>query len=430
MSAAGDGTEPTYLHRCGRAFDPLSPELLAHFWETLAQMRDECPALRSDVRNGAVFVTRYDDVAATLRDWRTYTSTKGMVLVPFPNPDFKILPSETDPPLHQQFRRWLNPYFTVKAIAALEYDLRRIVIETLDSFTETGTCDLVTDFASVIPGRVIYETFYGAPPGDLPQVLEWMHAIAHVPLESVKATEEMSRWAARLLEARVAEPLGEQDVVATIGTMQFEGYELTLKERVQLLTTLIFASLDTGEVALANIGARLATSPDSQRRLRYADRETILLAVEEFLRIDPPATALARTATVDTAIAGEVVREGEQVAVYLASANRDPRRFERPDEFDLDRAENTHLAFGWGVHRCLGRQLALLELAVSLEEVVRRMPHLRVAPGREIVFRQGLNRYPHQVPVVFTPTPAERGRFADSGGLQQHGAAAPTPGGF
>jgi cytochrome P450 len=397
----------SYLDKCGRSFDPISPDLTADLWGTLAEMRDRCPVLRSDARGGFAAVTRYHDVVAVAKDWETFSSAGGILPVPLPNPDFKLIPPETDPPLHRQYRRELDPFFTPAAIAAFEDRLREIVIETLDKFTPEGRCEFINDFAAVIPGRVVYDAFYGAPAEDLPDVLRWMHAMSKEPLESVPASRALSAWARNLLEERTASPQGDDDIVARIGTMRFDGYDLSDEERVNVLTTLIFASLDTGEVALATIAARLAENPDVAERLRHADRPAVVRAVEEFLRIDPPATAMARTVTRDTEVAGEQLRAGEKVVFYIASANRDGTKFDHPDNLDIARKPNPHLAFGWGPHMCIGRQLAILELAVSVEEIVRRMPDLAIAPGDEVVFRQGLNRAPQRVPLVFTPTPAE-----------------------
>jgi cytochrome P450 len=407
MDSSAD-TQSSYLDVCGQNFDPLNPMLTADLTRTLREMRERCPALRSEAHGGFVAVTRYDDITRIFRDWETFSSARGMLPVPPPNPEFRLIPPETDPPLHREYRNLLNPFFTAAAVARLEDRLREIVIETLDQFTASGKCEFVSQFANVIPGRVIYDAFYEAPAEDLPRVLHWIHAISKDPMESVVATREYMDWARKLLAERSASPRGEHDIIAHIGKGQLTTHELSDEERAQLLSTLIFASLDTGEVALSTAAFHLAANPGIAAKLRAAPRRAVLKAVEEFLRFDPPAVAMARTTTREVEIAGEQIAAGEKVTVYLAAANRDPAMFDDPDSINIERDANPHLSFGWGPHRCVGRPLALLELAVSLEQVLRRMPDLRIEPGAEVTYRQGLNRYPETVPLVFTPTAPER----------------------
>lgn len=396
----------SYLDDCGGSFDPLSEKLEDSFWETLNDMRERCPVLRSDVGEGFVALSRYEDVAQAAIDTKRFSSAVKGTLPVRPAADFNFVPAELDPPLHLHYRRFLNPYFTKEAAAKSEDQIRKIVIEIMDGFTEDGSCEFKSQFASVLPGRVVYEGVYDAPAEDYDKVLGWIHQFATDPANSGEAIDALVEWGGPVLAAR-ADSDDPEDFVAYVANAEIDGRRLTTKEQVELLITMIIGGLDTGESSVSAAIGYLAGHPELVERMRQG-REVIERAVDELLRIDPPAILFMRTAMEDVEYHGETIKAGERVMLYWAAANRDPAKYSAPDEFDIDTKKPAHLSFGWGPHLCIGRHIARLQLVVTIEEVMRRMPDLRLAPHEKLRYRSGVVRFPETVHVEFTPTPAER----------------------
>jgi cytochrome P450 len=203
-------------------------------------------------------------------------------------------------------------------------------------------------------------------------------------------------------EDRQANP--RSDIPSVVLTIEVEGRPISQMEFLCMMNMLFVAGLDTTSNAGAYMFEELARRPDVRRRL-LDDPNLIPAAIEEFLRYVTPLPALARTTTQDVPVGDATIPAGERVLLHWMGANHDPAEFPDPDEFVIDRAPNRHFAFGAGVHRCLGSNLARLELRIVLEEVLRRMPDYRIAEGASVERYPGVTRGISSLPVTFTPGP-------------------------
>lgn len=400
-AAAAGAADPLSDEWCARHFDHISPELALHLHETLATMRADHPVTRSEEHGGFWVVTRYEDVLKVAQDWRTFSSARG-VSVPDTKMVVKAIPEHLDPPLHREYKRLINAWFTPAAVAPYEEPTRALVNHLIDGFVEAGECDFMADFARPFPGLAFFDLVLNAPSDRLAEINE-MATSASVPTnpDRGKAWQGMYAWISEFIETRRREgPRG--DVVDAVIAAEIEGKPITDEDIIGVIQLLILGGLDTTAGALGQIMIRFCHEPEIPALLR-SEPERIHDAVEELLRLEPPFIAIARTATTDVEIDGHHIKEGDKVLIYWASANRDEAEFRCPAHFDLERSSNRHLAFGVGPHRCAGSNLARLNLRVALEEVVRRLDEIRLPDGAEpIHFHSVLNRAPLTVPITFT----------------------------
>jgi cytochrome P450 len=384
-------------------FDHLSPELARELHPTLARARSLCPVAHSDAYGGFWVATRYEDVLRIAQDWKTFSSELG-ITVPYQPPptSMKILPVAVDPPLHRAFKRLVNAYFTPARVGPWEEPTRRLVGELIDGFIERGECDFMTELARPLPGLAFFDLALHAPADDLEQVNSWatMASLPHLD-ESRDALMALAGWIGKLVERRRGDgPRG--DVIDAVMNADIEGRPISPEEIIGTIQLLILGGLETTAGVLGAAMIRFCEQPEIPALLR-ARPELIPSAVEELLRLDGSFICIGRTARHDTAIDGHQVSEGERVIVYWASANRDEAEFPDPDAFDLDRARNRHVAFGAGPHRCVGSNLARMNLRIAFDEIVRRLTDVRLRPGADIGYHSTFNRAPLSVPITFTP---------------------------
>lgn len=398
------GPEPLTAEWRARHFDHLSPELAQHLHETLADLRAEHPVAWSEEHGGFWVVTRYEDVLAVAQDWRTFSSAHG-VSIPATASTVKAIPEHVDPPLHREYRRVINPYFTPQAVARLEAPTRALVTELIDRFVEAGECDLMADFARPFPGLAFFDLVLDAPSDDVDELnATTLAATNPANPDRADAWKALNAWIDDFVAQRRAKPRRD-DVVDAILHAEIEGRPITDTEVVGMVQLLILGGLDTTAGALGQFVLRFIREPEIVGRLR-AEPEHLPTFVEELLRLEGPFIAIARTATRDTELGGQRIRAGDKVLIYWASANRDEDEFPCPHAFDPDRERNRHLAFGAGPHRCAGSNLARMNLRLAVEQIVERLHDLRLRPGAEpLPFHSVLNRMPLTVPITFTPGP-------------------------
>jgi cytochrome P450 len=383
-------------------FDHLSPALARDFHPTLARARSLCPVARSDAHeNGFWVLTRYEDVLKVAQDWQTFSSELG-ITVPSPPVMHKIYPVNVDPPLQRIFKRLVNAHFTPAKIGPWEPGTRAIVSSLIDGFIERGSCDFMAEFARPFPGMAFFELALHAPAEDLAQVNDWA-TLASVSDQAVSrdAVMKLAGWIAKFIEQRRADgPRG--DVVDAVMNAEIEGRPITPQEIIGTIHLLIQGGLETTAGVLGAAMIRFCSDPSIPALLR--DRpELIPEAVEELLRLDGSFICIGRTARHDAVIDGHKVAAGERVIMYWASANRDAAEFDHPDDFIVDREQNRHIAFGAGPHRCVGSNLARMNLRIALEELTRRLIDVKLAPGADIDFHSTFNRAPLSVPITFEP---------------------------
>ena len=392
-------------------FDHLSPVFARDFHPTLARARSLCPVARSDAYEGGFWVlTRYEDVLRVAQDWETFSSELG-ITVPYqpPSTPMKILPVAVDPPLQRTFKRLVNAHFTPAKVGPWEEPTRALVNQLIDGFAERGECEFMTEFARPLPGLAFFSLALHAPTGELAQVNDWatLASLTHRE-ESHDALMKLAGWIAKFVEQRRGDgPRG--DVVDAVMNAEIEGRPITPQEVVGTIHLLILGGLETTAGVLGAAMMRFCEQPEIPALLR-ARPELIPQAVEELLRLDGSFICIGRTARHDTEIDGHQVKAGERVLMYWASANRDEAEFTAPDTFDAGRERNRHIAFGAGPHRCVGSNLARMNLRVALGELVRRLEDVKLQPGADIDFHSTFNRAPLSVPITFTPSaPPRRG---------------------
>jgi cytochrome P450 len=382
-------------------FDPHSPALGQDLHATLARSRSVCPVAHSDQHDGFWVATRYEDILRVAQDWRTFSSALG-ITVPNQQTSVKILPVTIDPPLQREFRQLTNPYFRPSVVSQWEKPTRELVNRLIDGFIEDGTCDFMSAFARPLPGGAFFELALHAPAEDLAEVNR-LAMLASQPYKegSGESHLKLAGWIAGFVAKRRAEgPRG--DVVDAVLSAQIEGRPISDAEAIGTIHLLILGGLDTTAGVLGMTMLRFCADPELPARLR-ADPELIPAALEELLRLDNSFICVARTATQDAEVGGRQIKAGEQVLMYWASGNRDEAEFPDPESFRLDRESNRHIAFGAGPHRCAGSNLARMNLRIALEEILRRLDDIRLAPGADVHFHSTFNRAPIAVPIVFTP---------------------------
>ncbi len=386
-------------------FDHLSSAFSQDFHPTLARARSLSPVVRSDAyENGFWLLTKYEDVLRTAQDWQAFSSELG-ITVPSPEQQMKILPVTVDPPLQREFKRLVNSEFTPVKIAPWEEPTRALVNELIDGFIERGECDFLTEFAQPLPGLAFFQFSLHAPTEDLVQVNSWATAASLQHDGAQDALMKLAGWVAGIIQERGTNgPRG--DVIDAVMAAQIEGRPITFEEMIGTITLLILGGLETTAGVLGAAMIRFCEHPEIPALLRERP-ELIPEAVEELLRLDGSFVCIGRTARHDAELVGHPVKAGERVLMFWASANRDESEFPHPDAFDLDRERNRHVAFGAGPHRCVGSNLARMNLRVALTEMIRRLRDVKLKPGVDIKFHTANNRAPLSVPITFTPGPRE-----------------------
>jgi len=363
--------------------------------ELFRRLRAECPVHWTDRieeypdEDGFWSVTTADDVFEVSRDWQTYSSEVGG----FTALKNSILPLELqqamfigmDPPKHDRVKALFQRGFTPKRIAEHEEAIRAITIEVLDRLEGRDTCDLVSDVAQPVVARVI-GSFMGLPPEDDEVWASLMNALVSAGDPDVtpegaqmvmeREVPEVFARCARLIAERRETPT--DDLTSVLVHSEIAGERLEDHEIVMGFVLLMAAGNDSTKATYCSGMRALMENPD-QRRLVLEDSSLVPAAVEESLRMFPAFAHFARTATCDTELHGQAIREGEKVVMWYPSSNRDETRYEDADRFDLTR-NSEHQAFGaGGRHFCLGTALARLELRILIEETLARFPDMEIA---------------------------------------------------
>ena len=386
-------------------FDHLSDEWGARGPEILAELRERCPVAQTDRFHGAYLVSRYDDIATVARATGTFSSR--VTLVNDNHPDairLELPPITLDPPDHAGIRRALLPSFSPKEVALLEPFVLGVIRRALDDLADRDIVDGAEDFAQIIPIDTMAK-LYGVEQAMAPQFRDWVDAM----LKDGVVDIEVARTANREIQAYFVAELNKRretptdDLVSTVLHARAELEDGTTRpfserERIGALFVLMLGGIDTTWSLLSSALFHLATHPTDLAKL--VERPEIMpAAVEEFLRFYAPVT-IGRVITEDAEIAGCPVDAGKRLMLSFPSANRDVAHFTDPDELILDREHNRHMAFGVGIHRCLGSNLARMELVAALTEWVKRFPRFELAVDpSEIVWTVGPVRGPRKVPI-------------------------------
>lgn len=384
MSAAPPEVDDTRVE-----FDPFSQDFFDGAYDTYRRLRDEAPVYYS-AKWDFWALTRYDDVAPATKDHETFSSAKGATLdmvkahddaIPVP----KVIIS-MDPPEHQKMRRLVSNVFTPRAIAALEDMVREKVYERIEALNPEGF-DVVADFSALFPNDVI-TTMLGVPKEDRDQIRRWLDLLLErrpgeiaVPKEGYEASMNTGLYYYDLVQQRRAAP--QDDMISRLIETEIERDgvvdKLTDVDITGFATMLGGAGAETVTKLVGNAMVAFADFADQWRRLR-ADRSKIPAAVEELLRYEAPSQYQVRTATRDVTYYGTTIPEGAAVLLVTGAALRDERMFDEPDRVDIDRERKMgfNLAFGYGIHSCLGAALARMESRIALDALLDLIPEYEV----------------------------------------------------
>jgi cytochrome P450 len=365
-------------------------------YEVFKEMRGKCPIHWTDSfelfpeEAGFWSVTTADDVHTVSRDWQTYSSEAGGVLVAaagFPIELARAMFIGMDPPKHDRLKALFQAGFTPRRIAAHEDAIREIAIKVLDRLDGRESCDLVSDVAQPVVSRVI-GSFMGIDEQDDAIWARLMNSTLGAADPDLnpdgfegaieKDLPEIFERCRQLIAARTENPT--EDLTSVLVHAEVDGEKLEEHEIVMGFFLLMAAGNDSTKATYCS-GMRALLEDREQMRLLLDDPSLIPDAVEESLRMFPAFAHFRRTATCDTELHGQRIREGEKVVMWYVSSNRDETRYEDPDRFDL-RRKAEHQAFGaGGRHFCLGTALARLELKVMLEETLKRFPEIALDGG-------------------------------------------------
>ena len=391
------------------SFNPMAPEFVADPYPTYHRLRAEDPVHQSPL--GFWVLTRYEDVVASLRDPRMIKEPIAAFVaarfgLPAPPLGMGLSMLDRDPPDHTRLRGLVSKAFTPRVIEQLRPHIQQIVDGLLDRVQGDREMDLIEQFAYPLPVIVICEML-GVPVADHERFKGWGLDIARgldaimlppaspVAERSVLARRALADYFRGLIAERRRAP--RDDMLSGLIAAEEAGDKLSEDELLATCILLLVAGHETTVNLIGNGSLALLRHPDQLRRLRE-DPGLIVTAVEELLRFDGPVQRTARIPSEDVTIGGKTIGKGEMVMPFIGAADRDPAQFPTPDRLDIGRTENRHIAFGWGIHFCIGAPLARVEGQIAINTLLRRMPRLALATAepqhRQSLTLRGLTSLP------------------------------------
>lgn len=372
----------------------MNAEVASNPQPLYALLHETSPVFR--LEGVGVIVAARPAVEQVLRDPESFSSGPAAHDLKTGRP---LIPLQVDPPEHRRYRRLLDPLFAPARLQARADQIRAVVCDLIDGFIDEPEIDFVARFSTPFPSQVFLAMF-GLPMSELPAFLAMKDSVirpdkvvgkdlGHPETEAhqKRTADAIYGYFEQVLERR-AGGRGD-DLLSHLLCAEIDGERLTREEILDICFLFLIAGLDTVTATLDCMFARLAQHPDERRHL-VEHPDSIPGMVEELLRWETPVMGGARVATRDTEIDGFPVRAGERVMVLYGAANVDPREYPDADRPVWDRDANRHLAFGGGIHRCLGSHLARMELRIALAEWHRRIPEYALAPGASLAFTPGI----------------------------------------
>lgn len=375
--------------------------------EFFARLREAGPV---DLMNGPddVMLLRRADVEHALKSWEDFSSAFGGIM----GSEEPIIPLNVDPPLHVKYRRLLDPYFAPKKMAALQPAVQQHTHDLIDAFVGRGSCDFSEEIAVPLPCST-FLTLFGLPLDELDALVRWKDIMIRpqavepdpdkaLALQAATAGEIYERFAAEIADRRTCP---RDDLISHLTHAEIDGEQLTDSEILRTCFLMLSAGLDTVTVSLECIFSYLVHDADA-RRMLVEERGSEVDLVEELLRWETPVQTVVRRATRPIELqSGARIAEGAMVAIAIASANVDPDGLPGADRVDVRRGDMRSFAFGGGPHRCLGSNLARMELRTVVRTWHDRIPDYSLAPGAELVWNSSLLRGVDHLPLVW-PTGA------------------------
>jgi cytochrome P450 len=400
--ASGEG------YGSSNALAGMDADMAANPQPTFKLLRDEMPVLSIDIgSNPGVMLSRKEDIDFALRHTEIFSSNVDAVDLKNKRP---MIPLQIDPPEHKKFRKLLDPIFAPRKMAAMDEQVSDLVNHLIDGFIERGEVDFAKEFSVPFPSEV-FLTLLGLPMEELDTFLVMKDGI--IRPEHVTGTAQGSAKAQayqqeiadsvyeyfdKVLDQREKEP--KDDLLSHFLNAEVEGNRLTREDILDICFLFLIAGLDTVTATLDCMFSFLAEHPEHRRQL-VENPDIIPNAIEELLRWETPVMMVSRVAVEDTELSGCPVHKGDHAIVVIGSANTDEAEFPDAHEVRFDREVNRHIAFGGGVHRCLGSHLARLELRVALREWHKRIPDYEVEPDHKLVYTTGIRSIDY-FPLRFT----------------------------
>lgn len=382
-------------------YDVLDPDYVADPFPVWDDLRGSCPIASTTRWGGSWLPTTYADVSAIAHDIEHFSSRDVGVLpgnddgVEFP----PLAPISVDPPVHTWTRRLLLPWFSHKRVEGYEVFTRQLCNKLIDRFDGTGTADAAAGYAQQIPVRVI-ALVLGVPDDMSDTFTGWVRDIlefGHDPVRLAHGRDAMLAYLFGALEER--RNSDGNDLISELLRTEVDGEPVPDELIIGMAALTMIAGIDTTWSGIGAALFHLATHEADRRRL-VAEPELIPTAIEELLRAYSPVT-MARIVASDYEFNGCPMKENDKVLLNFPAANRDPQAFDRADEVVIDREVNRHMAFGAGIHRCAGSNLARMEMQVAVEEWLKRIPEFHAAEGQTVTWAGGQVRGPRTLPVVF-----------------------------
>lgn len=375
-----------------------------------AEMRETCPIAHTDRLGGSWNPTRFDDLRAMAKMVPELSSRQVLVMPPAPNaPELSryeqmisAAPITADPPIHTWTRRMLLPAFAPRTVTKYQDYTEQLCHQLIDNFIESGECDGAVEYSQQVPPRVIAHLI-GVDPAMGDQFVEWVDSLLgeglNDPERRMKARDELLGFIAEEVAKRLEDP--REDLLTELLFMELDDPDakITPEVVVGITNLLIVAGIDTTWSSIGSALWHLGTNPSDRQRL-LDEPEILPTAIEEFLRFYAPVT-MARVADTDIDYNGVHIKSGDKVLMNFPAACHDPEQFENPDEFIIDRAKNRHIAFGSGIHRCAGSNLARLEMTVAVRVWMERIPEFTVSDREPMKWSAGQIRGPRVMPLSF-----------------------------
>ena len=382
-------------------YDVFDPDYVADPFPIWDDLRQGCPIAHTERWGGSWLPTTYADVSAMAHDIEHFSSRMISVIPPPADdagPPMALAPIAVDPPVHTWTRRLLLPWFSHKRVEEYEAYTRNLCNTLIDQF-EDGHGDAASGYAQQIPVRVI-GLVLGVPDDMSETFTGWVRdtlEFAHDPVRRAHGRNELVKYLLGLVEERRHSP--GTDLISELLHAEVDGEPVPDSIVLGMAALTMIAGIDTTWSGIGAALFHLATNPQDCARLA-ADPTLIPTAVEELLRAYSPVT-MAREVVSDIEFNGCPMAAGDRVLMNFPAANRDPAVFDRADEVVIDREINRHMAFGAGIHRCAGSNLARMEMRVSIEEWLKRIPTFRITDGATVTWAGGQVRGPRSIPVVF-----------------------------
>ena len=399
------------------ALDVESPDHARNWQSDGADLRARCPMAWSSEHGGHWVASRYQDIVRIVQDDASFTTGKtfdpatgvvdGGVSIP-PMPIGRLVPAETDRPEWDHFRGLLNPRLGPRASEGFRERARGYAAVLIDQVIESGRMDLVEDFTNPLTAMVTLDVL-GFPLEEWRLFADPLHALTSLAKNDPAYPAAVA--AAGVMDQRIDEEIARRraeyrdDLIGHLVTAEIDGQPIAHADIHQMIVNVLAGGVDTTTALTSWVLVHLWRNPDQRARLAE-DRNLLPTAREEFIRFFSPLHGTVRTSQAESLVGDQTVAPGERIYLFLASANRDPEMFERPDEVLLDRFPNRHIGFSAGIHRCVGSFLARMMFEVMMTEILDRLPDYEVIDA-------GAKLYPSispvngwvNIPIRFTPGP-------------------------